>query len=396
MNFPLLKNRSIVYLDSAATTQTPQEVLDAMHRFYTEYKANVHRGVYEMSIAATAAFEDSRAAVARFLNAAPEEIIFTSGTTASVNLLADALTAKLGPEDEVLLTQMEHHANLVPWQQLAKRRGFMVRYLPITKDGRLEEITLNPRTKIVSLTHLSNVLGTINPVATIAKQCHEIGALVIIDAAQSAGHIPIDVHALDCDFLVFSGHKMYGPHGIGVLYGKRNLLEAMEPVRFGGGMIREVTFTDATWHDLPWKFEPGTPPIPEAIGLGMAIELLSREGMATIEERERGITAYALEKLEAVPQLAMHGPTTVEDRAGIISFTITGAHPHDIATLLDDPSTSSGHTVAIRGGHHCAMPLMSVLGVPGVARASIGVYTTTSDIDALIAGLVQVRSRLRL
>lgn len=390
MQFPLLKNRSVVYLDNAATTQTPQEVLDAMTHFYTEYKANIHRGIYKMSITATEAYEKARANIARFLNASPEEIIFTSGTTASLNLLADALTTSFGPDDDVVLTQMEHHANLVPWQQLAKRRGFMVRFLSITKEGRLEKIEFSSRTRIVSLTHLSNVLGTITPIAEIARKAHDAGAVVVVDAAQSAGHLPLDVRALDCDFLVFSGHKMYGPHGIGALYGKRKLLEEMEPVRFGGGMIREVTFTDATWHDLPWKFEPGTPPIPEAIGLGCTVELLGSKGMASIAERERAVTAYALEKLAAISGLTIHGPKTTEGRSGILSFTIDGAHPHDIAAILDESS------IAIRGGHHCAAPLMSVLGVTGVARASIGLYTETSDIDRLVAGLDHVRARLRL
>ncbi|MDO8435427.1 MAG: cysteine desulfurase, partial [bacterium] len=380
-SFPIFQNRPLVYLDNAATTQTPEEVLSAMTRFYTEHKSNIHRGVYAMSIEATTAYENARAGVARFINAAPEETIFTSGTTASLNLLADALTSSFGPDDEVVLTQMEHHANLIPWQQLAKRRRFTVRFVPIDGEGRLGEVALSPRTKIVSITHLSHVLGGINPVQEIARRAHEIGALVVVDAAQSVGHIPIDVQTLDCDFLVFSGHKMYGPHGIGVLYGKKTLLENMEPVRFGGGAINTVSFDLTTWHDLPWKFEPGTPPIPEAIGLGMAVDFLDQTGMLEIAEHERTLVVEALEQLRTIPALTIHGPTITENRGGIISFTLKDVHPHDLATLLDDAH------VAIRGGHHCAMPLMGVLGVPGVARLSFGLYNTTEDIDTLVAGI---------
>jgi cysteine desulfurase/selenocysteine lyase len=386
--FPLFKNhKKLVYLDSAASTQTPSVVLEAMNEFYTKYRANIHRGVYDLSAQATEKYEAARAQVATFINASSEEIVFTSGTTHGLNLLAESIGRTLKPGDNVVMSRMEHHANLIPWQQAAKRYGFQLRFIEIEnyelgmKDEELARV-IDKHTKVVSIVHVSNSLGTINPIEEIISEAKKVGALTIIDAAQSVAHMPIDVQKLGCDALVFSGHKMYGPTGVGVLYARKALLEHMKPYFFGGDMIRQVTYTDATWHDVPWKFEAGTPNIAGVIGLGAAIEFIESIGFDYIQKHEKEITDYALQKLQAIEGLTIVGPQN--NRVGVISFTIEGVHPHDVATILNEDG------VAVRAGHHCTMPLMKLLGIPGTTRASFGVYNTTDDVDRLVHALDKV------
>lgn len=383
-DFPTLVPGGFAYLDSAASSLTPMPVIEAMDAYYKECRANVHRGMYKAAAEATARYEAARAKVARFINAGIEETIFTGGTTDALNALARTLGEGLASGDEVVLTEMEHHANLVPWQEEAKRRGLVLKFIPVTADLTLDleaaRALIGERTKVVSVMHVSNALGTVNPVKEIAALAHAAGAVMIVDAAQSAPHFRIDVRDLDCDFLAFSAHKALGPTGIGVLYGKRALLEKLPPYRFGGDMIREVTLTSAEWNDLPWKHEAGTPNVAGAIGFGAAVEYLEALGMDAVAAHDRRITAYALGKLSAIPGLRVVGPTAGE-RIGAIAFDVEGVHPHDLATLLDREG------VAIRGGHHCAMPLMAKLGLVATARASFGPYTTASDVDALVRGI---------
>lgn len=395
-DFPILARkihgRRLAYLDNGATTQKPKAVLDAMARHYRRSNANVHRAVYTLSEEATRAYDEARRKVAAFLGAqGMEEIVFTKNATESLNLLAHSLGRTLKPGDEILLTQMEHHSNIVPWQLAAKRTGAVVKYIPLTRDFRLDMAAarrlITKRTRIVSVAHHSNVLGTINDVKTLAAWAHAAGALLVVDGAQSAPHTPVDVRRLECDFFACSGHKMYGPTGIGVLYGKRALLEKMEPFLGGGDMISEVTFEGAKWNDLPWKFEAGTPPIAEAIGLGAAVGYLAGLGMAAIEAHEAGLVSYALTRLGALRGITIFGPKA--DRGSAISFNVKGIHPHDVSTVLDR------FGVAVRGGHHCAMPLMGVLGVPATCRASVGLYNTKADIDALAAGLKEAQRIFR-
>ena len=387
-DFPILATEvypgvPLVYLDSAASSQKPAVVIEAMADYYRRYHANVHRGVHRLSEMATTAYEGARVRVAEFIHAAaPEEIIFVGNATEGFNLVAQSWgRANVGPGDEILLTEMEHHANLVPWQMLAAERGATLRYLPFHDDGTLalERLGdfLTERTKLFSFTAVSNVFGTINPVREL------------VDAAQSVPHMPVDVRALDCDFLAFSSHKMCGPTGIGVLYGKRQLLEAMPPFLGGGDMIRRVTFDGFIPNELPWKFEAGTPRIAEAIGLGAAVAYLSALGMDAIHAHEQAITAYALESLSELPGLRLLGPPGTQ-HGGLAAFTLEGAHPHDIAEILDKDG------IAIRAGHHCAMPLHHKLGVNASARASFYVHTTTDEIDKLVAGLHRVRELFRL
>jgi cysteine desulfurase/selenocysteine lyase len=398
-DFPILATEvypgvPLVYLDSAASSQKPAAVLAAMDDYYRRYHANVHRGVHRLSEMATTAYEGARARVAEFIRAAPEEIIFVGNATEGFNLVAQSWgRANVGPGDEILLTEMEHHANLVPWQMLAAERGATLRYLPFHDDGtlaleRLGEF-LTARTKLFSFTAVSNVFGTINPVREMVDAAHAAGALAMVDAAQSVPHMPVDVGQLDCDFLAFSSHKMCGPTGIGVLYGKRELLEAMPPFLGGGDMIRRVTFDGFTPNELPWKFEAGTPRIAEAIGLGAAVEYLCALGLDAIHAHEQAITAYALEALSEVPGLRLLGPPGTQ-HGGLAAFTLEGAHPHDIAEVLDKDG------IAIRAGHHCAMPLHHKLGINASARASFYVHTTTAEIDSLVAGLHRVREVFRL
>ena len=388
--FPILQRevhgKRLVYLDNAASSQKPESVLQAMDQYYRQSNANVHRGVHTLSEEATTLYESARTRVARFINApSDKQVIFTRGTTEGINLVAQTWgRANLGPGDEVLITQMEHHSNIVPWQILRDQLGFMLRYIPITQDGLLDltdiETLINERTKLVSLVHASNVLGTINPVVEIAAAAHASGAKVLIDGAQSVPHMPVDVQALDADFFVFSSHKMCGPTGMGVLYGKRELLEEMPPYQGGGDMILEVRMDQSTWNSLPYKFEAGTPAIAEVIGLGAAVDYLTEVGMDWVHAHEQAITAYAHDKLSQVEGLRILGPGP-EQRGGLVAFELAGVHPHDTSYVLDQDG------VAIRAGHHCAQPVHDHYGIVASARASFYLYNTTEDVDLLAAGL---------
>lgn len=393
-DFPILATsrggKPLVYLDSAATSQKPLAVLAAMDDYYRRYNANVHRGVYHISERATAAFEASRAAIARFVNAnAPEEIVFTGNTTGAINLVAYSWGRRhLGPGDAILTTAMEHHANLVPWQILAEECGARVLYLPVDGRGRLDlaglDDLLTQNVRLVAVSHMSNVLGTINPVAEIVRHAHAAGALVLVDGAQSVPHFPVDVQALGCDFLAFSAHKMVGPTGIGALYGRSALLEAMPPFMAGGSMIRTVTLERSTFADVPQRFEAGTPAIAEAVGFGAAVEYVTGLGMEWVRAREHALTVSLLDALRAVPDLSIHGPGA-DERGGAVSFSLPGVHPHDVASLLDEEN------IAVRAGHHCCQPLMATLGVSATTRASVYFYNTIEEIDALVRGLLRVR-----
>jgi cysteine desulfurase/selenocysteine lyase len=390
-DFPILARqvhgKPLVYLDSGASSQKPETVLNAMDHYYRTYNANVHRGAYTLSEEATAAQEKARVKVARFIHARQsKQVIFTRNTTESINLIAYSWgSANIHHGDLIVLTEMEHHSNLVPWQLLAQRTGARLEFVPVTDEGelRLDVYTelLHQEPKLVALTHMSNVLGTINPVKEMIAQAHEAGALVLLDGAQSVPHLPIDVQDLDVDFLCFSAHKMLGPTGIGALYGKKALLEAMPPFMGGGDMIRTVSLRQSTWNDLPWKFEGGTPAIAEAIGFGAAVDYLNTLSMEAVHQHEQAITSYALEQLQTIPGLRIFGPS-VEKRGGVVSFTLGEIHPHDLATILDQEAG-----VAIRAGHHCAQPLMERYDVPATARASFYVYTTQNDIDIFVQGL---------
>src|SRR6266571_525500 len=390
-DFPILSRqvhgKPLVYLDSTASSQKPDAVIDAMSTYYRTYHANVHRGVYQISEEATAAMEKARVKVARFINARQsKQVIFTRNTTEGINLVAYSWgSVNISAGDLVVLTEMEHHSNLIPWQLLAQRTGARLEFVPVTDDGLLRldiyEQLLQQQPKLVAFTHMSNVLGTINPTRQMVAQAHAAGATVLVDGAQSVPHLPVDVQELDVDFLCFSGHKMLGPTGIGALYGKRDLLEAMPPFMGGGDMIRTVGLRQSTWNDLPWKFEAGTPAIAEAIGLGAAVDYLNALGMEQVHQHEQTITAYAMERLRQVPGLTIYGPD-VAQRGGVISFTLADIHPHDLASILDQEVG-----VAVRAGHHCAQPLMERLGLAATARASFYVYTVPADIDILVQGL---------
>jgi cysteine desulfurase / selenocysteine lyase len=394
-DFPILNRRvngkRLVYLDSAATSQKPQAVLDALDDYYKQRNANVHRGVYTLAEEATAAYEEARAKTARFINApSPREVIFTRSTTEATNLVAYAWgRANLGTGDAMVLTHMEHHANVVPWHMLAAERGVELRWIPLTPDGHLD-LTDLPRlldgAKLLGVTAVSNVLGTINDIAPLAAAAHEAGALVLVDAAQAAPHLTIDVANLGADFVAFSGHKMLGPTAIGVLWARRELLESMPPFLGGGEMITDVRLDGFTPTELPWKFEAGTPPIAEAIGLGAAIDYLNGVGMDAVRAHERSLTAYALSTLTERfgDRFRVHGPADPAERSGVLSFEFADVHPHDIAQVLD----SEG--VCVRAGHHCAKPLMRVLGVNATARASFYVYNDEDDVDALGDALTAV------
>lgn len=393
-DFPILTRhihgKPLVFLDSTATAQKPQAVLDAMDDYYRTTNANIHRGVYELSEVATDRYEKARARIARFINAASSrEIVYLRNATEAINLVARTWAhANLRTGDTVLLSKMEHHSNIVPWQMLAAERGIRLRYLDVDGNGMLALDDLGRQlegVKLVSITHMSNVLGTINPVEHVITMAHAAGALVMLDAAQSVPHLPVDVQALDVDFLAFSGHKMCGPTGIGILYGKRGLLQAMPPFLGGGDMIGTVTLEGFTTNELPWKFEAGTPAIAEAIGLGAAVDYLSDIGMANVHLHEQELTAYALDRICPIPGVRVYGPPA-RHKGGVVSFEIEGAHPHDIATILD------GEGICIRAGHHCCQPLMHHLDVPALARASFYVYTTREDIDALVEGIGRVQT----
>jgi cysteine desulfurase/selenocysteine lyase len=385
----------LVYLDNAATSQKPQRVLDAMDDYYEHSNANVHRGIHVLAEEATAAYEATRDKVAAFINAPDRrEVVFTKNSTEAINLVARVLgdaaqPLGIGPGDEVLITEMEHHSNIVPWQQLCQRTGATLRWIGLTDDGRLDLANLaellNPRTKIVAFVHQSNILGTINPVAQIVGRAREVGALTLVDGSQSVPHFAVDVVELGIDFLVFTGHKMLGPTGVGVLWGRAELLEALPPFLGGGEMIEEVTMAASTYAALPHKFEAGTPMIAEVVGLGAAIDYLNEVGMDAVAAHEAELTAYALRRLHEVPGLRIIGPDTTEQRGGAISFALAGLHPHDVGQLLDERG------VAVRVGHHCARPTCLRYGVPATTRASFSLYTTLGEIDALVDGLGHVQ-----
>ncbi|TXF12389.1 cysteine desulfurase [Pelomicrobium methylotrophicum] len=392
-DFPVLKQqvygKPLVYLDNAATSQKPAAVIETERRYYEEYNANVHRGVHALSQKATDAYEAAREKVARFLNArSAREIVFVRGCTEGVNLVAQSYgRAILKPGDEILITAMEHHSNIVPWQIVCRETGAVLKVAPINDAGELVfeafEKLLSERTKIVAAVHVSNALGTINPVERIVERAHAVGAKVLLDGAQAAPHVPVDVQALDCDFYAFSGHKLYGPTGIGVLYGKEALLEAMPPYQGGGDMIKVVTFEKTLYNDLPYKFEAGTPHIAGAVGLGAALDYVAGIGIETIAAHEHALLQYATEAVSGIKGLRLVG--TARRKAGILSFVMEGVHPHDIGTILDHQG------VAIRAGHHCAMPVMDRYRVPATARASFALYNTREDVDALVAGLRKVQ-----
>src|SRR3989344_7883219 len=385
-----IHGKPLVYLDNAATTQKPKKVINSIKKFYETTNANIHRGVYTLSEEATKLYEQAHKIVGEFVNSSQDEIVFTRNATESLNLLAYSLCAELKAGDEILLTQMEHHSNIVPWQQIAKEKNLKVKFAEINADGTLNinsfKFLLNKNTKIVSATHVSNFLGTINPIQELASLAHDAGALFIVDGSQSVPHMPVDVKQVDCDFLAFSGHKMCGPTGIGVLYGKKILLEKLKPFNYGGGMISQVTYEDTKWNELPWKFEAGTPAIGEAIGLGKAIGYLDSIGMDKIREYEEYLTEYALEKFKSLKNVKVLGPKDVKIRGGVISFYIEGLHPHDISEVLDKK-----YGIAVRGGHMCVQPYVTQrLKVNAVTRASLYFYNTTQEIDLLIEGLKHV------
>jgi cysteine desulfurase/selenocysteine lyase len=394
--FPLLSQqvngRPLVYLDNAATTQKPQAVLDAIDTYYREYNSNVHRGAHALADRATAAMENARATVRRFLNAADtREVIWTRGTTESINLVANTWgTQNLRAGDEIIVSSLEHHANLVPWQMLCARSGARLRVIPMSDAGELDQAAfaqlLNARTKLLAIGHVSNALGTVNPVAEMIRQAKAAGAVVLVDGAQAAGHFPVDVQALGCDFYAFSAHKVFGPTGSGVLWGRRALLEAMPPWQGGGEMIETVTFERSTWNQLPYKFEAGTPHIEGCIGTGAALEWLLAQDRAALAAHEDALLARAQARGADFPGLRPVG--TARHKAGVFSFLLEGAHPNDVGTLLDQQG------VAVRTGHHCTMPLMQRLGIPGTVRASFSVYNTLEEVDTLFTALEKVRKFL--
>jgi cysteine desulfurase/selenocysteine lyase len=395
--FPVQRhNPGLVYLDSSATSQTPQPVIDAMTRYYTENRASIHRGVYPLAVEATDQYEGARHRIADWLGSTPEETIFTSNVTAAINLVAYTWGRQnVNRGDLVVLTEMEHHSNIVPWQILCQDREAELAYVPVTDDGQLDLEALDELLargpKLVALVHVSNVLGTINSVASVVQRAHEAGAVVLIDGAQAVPQVPVDLKAIDADFYAWTGHKAYGPTGIGVLHGRREVLEEMPPFIGGGHMIRTVAANESTWTDLPWKFEAGTSQIAEAIGLGAAVDWIQALGIEQIRMHEEALVATALERLlSEVPGLEVHGPLAAADRGALISFSLEGAHPHDIGEILGRDG------VCVRAGHHCAQPLMRRLGVTATTRASFAVHNSATDVDRLVEGLGRVREVLRL
>ena len=394
-DFPILtqiiNDEPLVYLDNAATTQKPTAVLAALETYYREANANVHRGVHTLAERATTGYEAAREKVQHFINANESaEVLFTRGTTTSLNWVAKSYgEANVRQGDEILISVMEHHSNLIPWQQLAKKTGAALKYIELTEEGLLDmesfHAQLSEKTKIIALAHVSNVLGVINPIQDIARLAHARGAVLVVDGAQAVPHMAVDVQELDADFYAFSGHKMVGPTGIGVQYGKRTLLEQMEPVEFGGEMIAVVDEQDSTWKELPWKFEAGTPNIAGAIGLGAAIDYLSTVGLSAIQEHEKALMAYLWPKLLTIPGLTIYGPKDLAKRTGIVTFNLDGLHPHDVATAMDMEG------VAIRAGHHCAQPLMRRLSADSTARASFYLYNTTADVDKFIEAVLATK-----
>ncbi|AFH80924.1 cysteine desulfurase [Listeria monocytogenes] len=390
-DFPILaqeiNEKPLAYLDNAATSQKPKQVIEALTHYYEFDNANVHRGVHTLAARATDAYESARGKVAKFIHAREvAEIIFTRGTTSAINLVVDSYAeANIEAGDEIVISYLEHHSNLIPWQQLAKRKGAVLKYIELEEDGTISveqaKKTIGEKTKIVALAHVSNVLGTITPMKEIAAIAHQFGAVILVDGAQAVPHMEVDVVDLDADFYAFSGHKMMAPTGIGALYGKRELLDAMEPTEFGGEMIDFVELYDSTWKELPWKFEAGTPIIGGAIALGAAIDYLAEVGLANIHAHEQALASYAIEEMSKIEGITIYGPKDASKRCGLVTFNLEGAHPHDIATILDEDG------IAIRAGHHCAQPLMKWLDVSSTARASFYIYNTKEEIDALIDGL---------
>jgi cysteine desulfurase/selenocysteine lyase len=396
-DFPILNRvvggRPVVYLDSAASSQRPRSVIETMSRYYEFSHANVHRSIHTLGEEATELYEAARERVQRFIGAERrEEIVFTRGTTDGLGIVADAIGHTLSPGEEILVTEMEHHSNIVPWQMAARTSGARVRAVPITPDGALDhdafDRLLSERTRVLALAHVSNVLGTVNPVAELCARARQIGAFTIVDGAQAAPHMPLDIPVLNCDFYAFSGHKMLGPTGIGVLWGRHAVLERLEPTRGGSEMIREVWIEEARWNDLPWRFEPGTPPIAEAIGLGAAIEYLEKLGMERVAEHERELAAQAVAELSAIPGVAVYGPRESTARGAVVAFSVEGVHPHDVSAFLD------AHGIAVRAGHHCAQPLARRLGVVGTTRASFSVYTSPEEVRLLSRTLPGIRDAL--
>ncbi|OGX37385.1 MAG: cysteine desulfurase [Omnitrophica WOR_2 bacterium RIFCSPHIGHO2_02_FULL_68_15] len=397
-DFPILERmvhgKPLIYLDNAATSHKPTAVLNALDDYYRRYNSNIHRGIHLLSEEATAAYEGARETVARFLSApAPETLVFTRNTTEAINLVAQGWGRRhVKAGDEILLTEMEHHSNLVPWQMLAQQAGATLRFIPVTDQGLLDLTTLpallTERTRMVAVTMMSNVLGTIPPVGTIIQAAHARGAVVLLDGAQAVPHLPVNVRGLDCDFLAFSAHKMLGPTGVGVLYGKPEHLEAMDPVFGGGDMIREVWLDHSTWNEAPWKFEAGTPNIADVIAFGAAVDYLSALGMANVQQHEQSLTAYALKVLGAMEDLVIYGPRDAALRGGVVAFNVGGLHPHDLGQLLD------AEGIAVRAGHHCCQPLMRTLGVAGTARASFYIYNHPDEVDALARALVNAKEVL--
>jgi cysteine desulfurase/selenocysteine lyase len=394
-DFPILQRefdgQQLVYLDNGATSQKPEQVIDAISDYYRTYNANVHRGIHQLSQEASIAYEEAHDTVAEFVGAdGREEMVFTKNTTDAENLVAYSWGLnELGPGDEIVTTEMEHHSSLVTWQQIGERTGADVKYVPITDEGYLDveaaEELITDDTEMVSVVHVSNTLGTVNPVSELADVAHDHDSLIFVDGAQAVPTRPVDVKAIDADFYAFSGHKMLGPTGIGGLYGKRELLEAMDPYLYGGGMIRKVTFEETTWHDLPWKFEAGTPSIAQGVGFAEAVEYLEDVGMENVQRHEEALAGYALDRLSEFDDIEIYGPTNPEDRTGLVSFNLDGVHAHDLASIMND------HAVAIRAGDHCTQPLHDVLGVAASARASFYIYNTTEEIDALVEALDSAR-----
>jgi cysteine desulfurase / selenocysteine lyase len=399
-DFPLLQRRingkPLVFVDSAATSQKPASVIEAIDSYYRHSNANIHRAVYELGEESTALYEGAKQRVAEFIGAQFEETVFTRNVTEAINLVSYSWGREnVSSGDTVLITQMEHHSNIVPWQLLCEEKGATLDYLTVGDDGKLDLDELDTKlgsanVKLVAVTHVSNVLGTINPIVEIVRRAHGAGAKVLVDGAQAVPQMPVDVTRLGADFYGFTGHKMLGPNGIGVLWGRRELLEQMPPFLGGGDMIKTVELDRSTWNDLPWKFEAGTSAIADGVGLGAAVDYLSELGMEAVREHERGITAYALEQLSTVPGLRIFGPVDADDRGGAVSFEIDGLHPHDTAQICN----SEG--VCIRAGHHCAQPLMRRLGVPATSRASFHVYNNREDVDRLVAALERAKSVFRL
>ncbi|ARF16624.1 cysteine desulfurase [Sporosarcina ureae] len=390
-HFPILdqeiNGHPLVYLDSAATSQKPTQVIETLDHYYRFDNSNVHRGVHTLGNRATDGYEGAREKVRKFINAkSTQEVLFMRGTTTAINTVAQSYgRANVSEGDEIVITHMEHHSNIIPWQQLAKETGAVLKYIDLEEDGTLSldkvRETITDKTKIVSIMYVSNVLGTMNPIEEITKIAHQHGAVMCVDAAQAAPHLKIDVQNLDCDFLAFSGHKMCGPTGIGVLYGKKDLLNNMEPIEFGGEMIDFVGLYESTWKELPWKFEGGTPIIAGAIGLGAAIDFLEEIGLDAIEQHEHELAGYAMDKMSEIDGLTIYGPRDPDKRAGLVTFNLDDVHPHDVATVLDM------NGIAVRAGHHCAQPLMKWLQVSSTARASFYLYNTTDDVDRLVEGL---------